>query len=262
MVHIIGSYDRPDELLKDIIFFVGTFGGRDCSEFVSPEMGERAGYIVDCLIPTHLDKVPLSPDQGRCYGLSGLARFIYPVCLTLQGVICPHERHGQSIRAVYKPVAKTAANTQFSPVCRVYAIASGAYYFISAHPQIKPAAYAAITASRLHLTGWVFHLLGDECSYRAALNAFTTGDANRFLEGFITKRADLKVIAAIRHVDSINPYDFSTGPDAYSTLDTLVRIKVKERVAAVNRQVLGNAIHSIEPLFVNPDTVNQRLKAA
>ena len=61
----------------------------------------------------------------------------------------------------------------------------------------------------------MFSPLGHEGCHRAALNAFTTRDANRFLEGLITKRTDLEVIAPVSHVDRINTYDFSAGSSRY-----------------------------------------------
>jgi hypothetical protein len=107
----------------------------------------------------------------------------------------------------------------------------------------------------------MFHSLGDEGCYGAAFNAFTTRDANGFLEGFVTKGADLEVIAPVGHVDSINTYNFSAGPNTYPTLHALIGIELKEWVAVVNGKVLGHTIHAIEPLFVKTNTVDQGLKA-
>jgi hypothetical protein len=107
----------------------------------------------------------------------------------------------------------------------------------------------------------MLHPLGHEGCYGAAFNAFTTRDANGFLEGLITKCADLEVITPVRHIDRINTYNFSAGPNAYPALHALAGIEVEERVAAVNGQVLGHTIHAVQPLFVKTNAVDQGLKA-
>jgi hypothetical protein len=108
----------------------------------------------------------------------------------------------------------------------------------------------------------MFDSLGYEGRHRTPLNAFPARDANRFLERFVTKGADPKVITSIRHINSINPHNFVAGPHAYATLDALVGIEIKKRITGVNREILGYMLQAIEPILVKTDAVDQCLEAA
>jgi hypothetical protein len=127
---------------------------------------------------------------------------------------------------------------------------------------MKSAAYTTVRARGLHLACRIFYFLGHEGCNRAPLNTLSARDADGFLKRLVTKGTDFELIAPIRHVNSVNAYDFSAGPNAYAALDALVGIEIKKRITGVNRQVLGYTLQAIESLFVKTNAVDQRLKAA
>jgi len=136
-------------------------------------------------------------------------------------------------------VTETTTHTELSTTGRIDHVASGLYYGVAAHTQIKSAAHSAVGANSLHLACRIFDSLRYEGSNRTPLNAFPTRDTGGFLQRFCTKGADPEVVAPICHVNSVNAHDFAAGPNAYPTLDALVGIEIKKRIARVNRQVLG-----------------------
>jgi hypothetical protein len=164
------------------------------------------------------------------------------MCDPLKGIVCPHKRGRQPIRTVNESITKTASNTEFSPVHRVFTIASGPHNVLSTHAKIESTAYTAVGAGRLYLPGWIFHLLGYQGRYRTTFNAFPARYTNRVLERLVTKGANLKLITPISHVNGMNAYNFAAGTNAYAALDALVGIEVKKGIAGVNWKVLCHAI--------------------
>ena len=262
MIDIVCSHDRPDKLLKEIVLFVGAFGGRNGSKLVSFVMEEGAGHILDRLVPVYLNKVSFPLDKGRCDGFAWRSCFINAVRDPLKGVVCAHKRGRQPMRAMNKFIAKASSNTKFSPVCRVFRIASGLNNGVSTHTQIESAAHTAISAGGLHLPGWVFDFFGYQGRSRTTLNAFAARRADRFLEWLVTKGAHLKFIAPISHINGINAHDFATGSNTYAAVDALIGIEIKKGIAGINRKVFGYTVQAIEPSLIKTDAVDQFLEAA
>jgi hypothetical protein len=105
-------------------------------------------------------------------------------------------------------------------------------------------------------------ILGDQSAYRTALDALSAGDTNRFLKRLVTKGADLELITPIGHVNGVNAHNFPAGSDTYATLDALIRIEIKERIACVNGKIPSYPLQAIESLLIKADAVDECLQAA
>jgi hypothetical protein len=158
-----------------------------------------------------------------------------------------------------KLITKSAPHTKLSPVHRVAVVPSRLHHRVSPDTQIESTAHSAVSTNGLHLPRWVVDFLGHKGCHRATLNTFTAGDANGFFERLPAKSTHLQVITPISHVNGIHAYYFPTCPDTNSTLDTLVGVKIKERVASVSGQFFGNPIQSVEALFIKTDPIDECL---
>jgi hypothetical protein len=118
-------------------------------------------------------------------------------------------------------------------------VTPGLHNRISTDTQVKSAAYTTISTGGFYFPRWMLDIFGDQGSHRTALDAFSARDTNRFLEWFITKGCDSKLITPIGHVNGVNAYDFPAGSDAYATLDAFIRIEIKERIACVEWKIFG-----------------------
>jgi hypothetical protein len=257
MVDIVGSHHCPDKLLEEVVFFIGALGRRDARKLVSLEMIQGAGHILDGLIPSDLNKLSCPLDKGRCHGLGFWFSLVYPVRLPFKRVVCPDMGRRKPVGAVNESITKTAADTKLATVYRIVGIPSGASDGVATHTQIETAAHTAVSARGLRFPGGIFNFLRYECGRRTTLNAFPTRDTDGLLEGLITKGADLEFITPIGHVNGINPHDFPAGSDTDAAMDALVRIEIKERIAGVQRKVLGHTVQAIESFLVEADAVNQ-----
>jgi hypothetical protein len=161
-----------------------------------------------------------------------------------------------------KLITKAPPNTKFSPVDRIFRIASGLYNGISTHAEIESAAHTAVSTGRLYLPGGIVDFLGYQGRYRTTLNAFPARDTDRFLEKFVTKGANLNIITPICHINGANTHNLAAGPNTYAALDALVGIEIKKRIAGVNREVLGHTTQTLEPLLVKTNAVDQVLEPA
>jgi hypothetical protein len=161
-----------------------------------------------------------------------------------------------------KLIAKAPSNTKFSPVYRVFTIASGLNNGVSTHTQIESAAHAAVRTDRLYLPGGILDFFGYQGRYRTTFNAFPARHANRFRKRLVTKGANLKLITPICHINGTNTHNLAAGPNTYAALDALVGIEIKKRIAGVNRKVLGHTTQTVEPLLVKTNAVDQFLEPA
>ncbi len=84
-------------------------------------------------------------------------------------------------------------------------------------------------------------ILRDESSHRTAFDALPARDTNRFLEGLITKGADLEVVTPVGHVNGVYTHNLPARSDTYATLDTLVGVEIEEGIACIYRKILGHA---------------------
>ena len=64
MIYVVSLHNGSDKLLKNIVFLICTFSGRDRSEFVPLEMYERGGHIINSLFPGDLHKIASPVDKG------------------------------------------------------------------------------------------------------------------------------------------------------------------------------------------------------